>query len=446
MNKISLIIKREYLTRVKKKSFIIMTILGPLLMAAIWVVPFFISNMKEGQKTVQVLDETGLFSDKFVTDSDVRYLNVFGQREKVKQEFLVSGDYALVYIPRTELSMPVTVILYSTSQPSMDIKSAIKDVVKKQVERLKIQSKGIDPEVLASVKTSVKINAITLNEDGTEKSSFVEVSIALGLTSGIIIYFLIFLFGAQVMRGVIEEKTNRIVEVIISSVRPFELMMGKIIGVGLVGLTQFLLWIILTFSIITVVQVTYGFNSTDKPAMPAYTGSQKILDQQQLAGFNAENEQNLNNTQQILNAIESVDFTVVLISFVLYFLGGYLLYSSLFAAVGAASESETDTQQFMLPITIPLIFSMVMMTYIINNPMGNISVWLSIFPFTSPIIMMIRIPFGVPAWQIIVSLSVLAGSFIFTTWLAAKIYRTGILMYGKKVSYKEIWKWLKYKD
>lgn len=445
MNKISLIIKREYLTRVRKKSFIIMTILGPLLMAGIWVVPFLISNIQEGQKTIQVLDETNLFADKFVTNQSVRYLRVIGEIEKVKRDYLASGDDALIYIPRTELSVPVTVVIYATSQPSMDVKSLIKETVRKQVEALKLNAKGIDPEVLASIKTSIKVNTITLNDDGSEKSSFVEVSIALGLTAGIIIYMLILVFGAQVMRGVIEEKTSRIVEVIISSVKPFELMMGKIIGVGLVGLTQFLLWVLLTGSIITVFQLSYGVSSAST-ASPEYNAGSKVLSQQQLAQYNAGSEQDEDTIKQVMKAVDTVDFPVILFAFMLYFIGGYLLYSSLYAAIGAASESETDTQQFMLPVTVPLIFSMVMMGYVINNPFSSLSVWLSIVPFTSPIIMMIRIPFSVPVWQVVVSLVVLIASFIFTTWLAARIYRTGILMYGKKVNYKEVWKWLKYKD
>jgi ABC-2 type transport system permease protein len=422
-----------------------MTILGPLLMAGIWVVPFLISNIKDGQKTVQVLDETNLFADKFVTNQSIRYLRVIGDIERAKKNYLASGDHALIYIPRTELSVPVTVVLYATSQPSMDVKSTIKEIVKKQVEALKLNAKGIDPEVLASIKTSIKVNTITLNDDGSEKSSFIEVSIALGLTAGIIIYMLILVFGAQVMRGVIEEKTNRIVEVIISSVKPFELMMGKIIGVGLVGLTQFLLWVVLTFSIITVFQISYGSGS-EKASEPGYNAGSKLLGPQQLAQYNDANEQEEDTVNQIMKAMESVDFPLILISFVLYFIGGYLLYSSLYAAIGAASESETDTQQFMLPVTVPLIFSMVMMSYVINNPFSKLSVWLSIIPFTSPIIMMIRIPFSVPVWQVVVSLAVLIASFVFTTWLAARIYRTGILMYGKKVNYKEVWKWLKYKD
>lgn len=445
MNKISLIIKREYLTRVRKKSFIVMTILGPLLMAGIWVVPFLISNIQEGQKTIQVLDETNLFADKFVTNQSVRYLRVIGEIEKVKRDYLASGDDALIYIPRTELSVPVTVVIYATSQPSMDVKSLIKETVRKQVEALKLNAKGIDPEVLASIKTSIKVNTITLNDDGSEKSSFVEVSIALGLTAGIIIYMLILVFGAQVMRGVIEEKTSRIVEVIISSVKPFELMMGKIIGVGLVGLTQFLLWVLLTGSIITVFQLSYGVSSAST-ASPEYNAGSKVLSQQQLAQYNTGSEQDEDTIKQVMKAVDTVDFPVILLAFMLYFIGGYLLYSSLYAAIGAASESETDTQQFMLPVTVPLIFSMVMMGYVINNPFSSLSVWLSIVPFTSPIIMMIRIPFSVPVWQVVVSLVVLIASFIFTTWLAARIYRTGILMYGKKVNYKEVWKWLKYKD
>jgi ABC-2 type transport system permease protein len=254
----------------------------------------------------------------------------------------------------------------------------------------------------------------------------------------------IFLFGAQVMRGIIEEKTSRIVEVILSSVKPIELMMGKIIGVALVGLTQFLLWVVLTTGIITIATSSFSSKHDSK------TTAEKIMNsksQQIMASQvpqDISNDEKNNSGYEIFDAISSIDFPVMIGMFLFYFLFGYLLYAALFAAVGSAVDSEADTQQFMLPITIPLIFSFIMAQFIIQEPSGSLAFWLSIFPLTSPVIMMIRIPYGVPYLQLLLSMTLLILGFLATTWMAAKIYRTGILMYGKKTSYRELWKWLRY--
>jgi ABC-2 type transport system permease protein len=266
----------------------------------------------------------------------------------------------------------------------------------------------------------------------------------LGLFSGILIYFFIFMFGSQVMRGVIEEKTSRIIEVIISSVKPFELMMGKIVGVAMVGLTQFLLWVILTTTLVTIITSSFATKLSNK------TPTEQIISSQ-LPPVNQEKSASINSVKgkdegvnEVLDAINSIDFPVMIGSFLFYFLFGYLLYAALFAAIGSAVDSEADTQQFMLPITIPLIFAIIMAQYVMQEPQGPMAFWLSIFPLTSPVIMMIRIPFGVPYLDLALSVGLLLLTFLGTTWLAAKIYRTGILMYGKKVSYKELWKWLRY--
>jgi len=264
-----------------------------------------------------------------------------------------------------------------------------------------------------------------------------------GLVGSMMIYFFIFLFGAQVMRGVIEEKTSRIIEVIVSSVKPFQLMMGKILGIALVGLTQFLLWVIFTAAIITVVQSAFPDkfkqNSTEQSFAP---GSKMMPSTQTVQKDQATTAENPSN--EIFDAINSINYIEMIGAFIFFFIGGYLLYAALFAAIGSAVDSEADTQQFMLPITIPLIFSIVMAQYVINNPDGPLSFWLSIIPLTSPVIMMIRIPFGVPVGELALSAGLLIAGFLGTTWLAARIYRTGILMYGKKVSYREIVKWLFY--
>ncbi|MEJ5302199.1 MAG: ABC transporter permease [Bacteroidales bacterium] len=445
MKKTWIIIQREYLTRVRKKSFIIMTILGPLLMAGLWIIPIYISTLGQGKKVVQVLDESGLFIDKFVSTENIRFVPVLLKLEEAKQAFLVSNDDALLYIPRTELSLPVTALLFARSQPGIDLKAVIRDIMRRQAEALKLRAKGMDPEVMNSVKTRIILNSIKLADDGTEEKTSVEVSMALGLVGGFFIYFLIFLFGSQVMRGVIEEKANRIIEVIITSVKPFQLMAGKIIGVGLVGLTQFLIWVVFTGVLILGFQATQSDSIKNAPKHTPIT-TQKVMPPQQMQLVaEAEVEADKTLLEEAMEGIRQVNFPLVLSAFGFFFLGGYLLYAALFAAIGSAVESEADTQQFMLPVTVPLILSFILATYVINNPNSSLAIWFSIIPLTSPVVMMVRIPFGVPWWHLALSMFLLIVGFVFTTWLAARIYRTGILMYGKKVTWAELIRWFKYK-
>ncbi len=444
MNKISIIIKREYLSRVRKKSFIIMTILGPILMASIWVIPLYLANISDEEKTIQVLDETGIFISKFKNTDEFTFIPVNIDFETAKNNLSLSGDYALLYIPQTQLSLPTTGILYSGRQTSVDIKSYIKDVMKKEVERLKLEASGVEPDILESIKTGIRLNTIKIDADGNEEKSFTEVSMVLGIFSGILIYFFIFMFGAQVMRGVIEEKTSRIIEVIVSSVKPFQLMMGKIIGVALVGLTQFLLWVFLTLAIVSVFSVAMSNGATLTKSETLFTEQGKMLDGKQLAEFSENMDQKDDMIIQLLEAVRSINYLEMIGAFIFFFLFGYLMYAAMFAAIGSAVDSEADTQQFMLPVTIPLIFSIVMAQFITTNPDGPVAFWLSMIPLTSPVIMMIRIPFGVPYYELFASMAILILSFIGATWLAGKIYRTGILMYGKKINYRELWKWLRY--
>ncbi len=442
MNKTSLIIRREYLTRVRKRSFIIMTILGPLLMAAIMIVPIYVSQLSGEEKKIAVLDETGLFYQRFTDTDNMKFRHVHGALEAEKAQFRAQDNYALLYIPKTELSVPNGAFLYSDKQPNINVKTYIQDVMKKEIEILKLQASGIDQNILESVKTKVSLVTIKLDDGGKEEKSYTELSMVIGMFSGILIYFFIFLFGSQVMRGVIEEKTNRIVEIIVSSVKPFQLMLGKIIGIALVGLTQFGLWVILTFGIVTAFQSAYS----DK--IDAAKAKEMLMKQAAPVGTQAADNREAvaedNGVGEVFAAIQSINFLVIIGSFLFFFLGGYLLYAALFAAIGAAVDNEADTQQFMLPVTVPLILAIVMAQFVINNPEGPASFWFSIIPFTSPVIMMIRIPFGVPLTDLILSMVLLVLGFLATTWLAAKIYRTGILMYGKKVDYKELWKWIRY--
>ncbi len=445
MNKIILILQREYLTRIRKKSFIIMTILGPLLMASTMIVPIWVSQMTDTKKIIQVVDETGLFFPVLTNTENITFVFTFEKIDKVKNDFFKTDYDAILYIPDVVPYSANTVRLFAPDNISLNIKVYLQNIIRKELEKLKLEASGVDKNILTSIETPVEIKTFKIKKGGDDEVTNSEISTALGLFGGVLIYFFIFLFGTQVMRGVIEEKINRIVEIIVSSVKPFQLMMGKIIGVALVGLTQFMLWVILTFALITVAKQSFPNIFKETAYQPMYKGDSKMVkptELQEMAQF--EKQIKVDDTAQMIDAIKHINFGVMIFAFIFYFLGGYLLYAALFAAIGAAVDNEADTQQFMLPITIPLILSFLMAQFIINNPQGPIAFWLSIIPFTSPIIMMIRIPFGVPYYELALSMSLLIVGFIGTTWFAGKIYRTGILMYGKKINYKELWKWLKY--
>ncbi|MDY0102789.1 MAG: ABC transporter permease [Lentimicrobium sp.] len=468
MNKIFLVIQREYLSRVKKKSFIVMTILGPILMAALFIVPVFLSQMSEGTKRVEILDETGWFLNKFENSDRFEFEYVFTDLETAKNNILSKEGYALVYIPKPDVSVPSSAIVFSDKQVSIDLKGYIKNVMSKEVENQKLgaeilkeikkanpdfaadqpdsTAKGsiVSEEILKNIKTNIVLTSIKMGEEGKEEKSFTEVSMVVGLFAGILIYFFIFLFGSQVMRGVIEEKVSRIVEVIVSSVKPFQLMMGKIIGVGLVGFTQFMLWVVLTLIIVTGFQQVMPEKFNNPQAVESFNQGSRIPGGSE-ATETLKTEEDPGSMNKMIEAIQSINYGVMIFSFLFYFLGGYLLYGAMFAAIGAAVDNETDTQQFMMPVTIPLILAIVMAQFVINNPEGPIAFWFSMIPFTSPIIMMVRIPFGVPGWEIALSMALLVITFVGAVWMAGRIYRTGILMYGKKVSWSEMWKWLFYK-
>ena len=451
MGKINLIIQREYLTRVRKKSFLIMTILGPILFAAFLIVPAWLATIQDTEeKVIAVVDNSGLFNNK-IPDTEYlsfRYLDN-ANLDSLKKDFKQKGYYGILFIPEIVTYSPNSVELFSDKQPSLSIKTHISSALEKEIENKKLKAHNIEnlDEILESVKTSVHINTIKITESGTEKQSSTGIAMVVGYAAGFLIYFFIFLFGAQVMRGVLEEKTNRIVELMVSSVKPFQLMMGKIIGLALVGLTQFILWILLTFGLVAAGQSILfpdlNKTATEKVTSQQYFSSPASADQNNESQLSVASD-DVSQIKDILQSLKNINFGAMIGSFIFYFLGGYLLYASLFAAIGSAVDNETDTQQFMFPITIPLILGIFVMLNTINNPEGSIAFWFSIIPFTSPIVMMVRIPFGVPYWQLALSMGLLVLTFIGTTWLAAKIYRTGILMYGKKVNYKELWKWLKY--
>ena len=439
MKKIRLIIQREYLSRVKKKSFIIMTILGPVLMASIWIVPFFLATMSDEKKVVAVVDETGIFVDKFASTDKVFFVYEV-DLEKAREDLTKEHYSAVLYVHKPPYSIPDQAIMYySDKSPGIVTQSYISNAMQTILKNnLLISAHNISKEDYELInRTNIKLNTEDIR---TGEKSYTEIKTGLGIFSGILIYFFIFMFGAQVMRGVIEEKTSRIVEVIISSVKPFQLMMGKIVGVALVGLTQFALWILLTLSIITALQFSMPDVFKSPKTEQAFESGQKIPSADQMQLQKLQNQE----VREMITGLFSVNSGVMFAMFLFSFLAGYLLYASMFASIGAAVDNEADTQQFMMPVTIPLLFAIIMSNFVINNPDGPVAFWLSIIPFTSPIIMMVRIPFGVPTWQLALSMSLLMIGFIISTWVAAKIYRIGILMYGKKASYGELLKWLRY--
>ena len=433
MNKISLIISREYLTRVRKKSFIIMTFVGPLLFALIIIVPTWLATRGGDEKVIEVIDESSLFQNVLADTDEINYTFTTNDPEEAKQELKNSDNYGLLYIPAIDINNPQGIQFYSTSKPSVSVISNLERSIRQKVETMKLEKSGLTQEVLDNLKVKVSIATISITEQGEQESSSLAAT-GIGYISSLLIYFFIFFFGAQIMRGIIEEKTSRIIEVIISSVKPFQLMMGKIIGVGAVGLTQFLLWTLLTFTITTVLSSVFGFEPQAATGMVNGQSAeiQAAATQNEFAG--------------IMAAIQSINIPQVLICFLIYFLGGYLLYGSLFAAVGSAVDSEVDSQQFMLPVTLPLIISIVTLGAVLNEPHGPVAFWMSMIPFTAPVVMMMRIPFGVPLWQLLLSISLLIGGFIFTVWFASRIYRVGILMHGTKVNYKVLAKWFMMKN
>ena len=437
MNKIGLIIKREYMTRVRKRSFLILTFLGPILMAAIYIIPIMLAlNASNENMRIAVVDESHWFEDRFTGTKEHTFVNMPNQSIDSVKELVKSGIFDMaVYVPPTQLNIPSNAVVYSIRQVPMEVENYISNVMKKEIEDQKLMAKGVDPEIVSAVKTDVNLQIMRMDNKGNEKETFTKVQFALGIGLSMLVYMFIIFFGGQVMQGVSEEKTNRIIEVIISSVKPFQLMMGKIIGVSLVALTQFVLWILLTGALYL------GFSAFMGLSSPEILSSGTVMSQQ----ISSNDIMNNEAVQNIIQIAHSIDFGTIIGCFLIFFILGYLLYATLYAAIGSLVDNNTDSQQFTLPVTVPLIVAIISSFYIVNNPDSSLSVWLSMIPFTSPISMMVRIPFGVPIWQIVLSVVILAGTFVAMTWFAAKIYRTGILMYGKKLSYKEIFKWLKYK-
>jgi ABC-2 type transport system permease protein len=447
MNKIPIIIAREYIIRVRKKSFIIMSILGPLLFAAMMIIPAWLAQLEETDvKKIAVVDSSHLFMNVIPETEFLKFDYLDNASvNNLKENYKSLGYYGILYISHIVTYDPNSVILYSDKQPSLATKMHISKYMEEYIRDQKLKTYNIEnlDEILKGVKTTINIRTIKITEEGQEKESSTGIMMALGYINGIMMYMFLILCGTMVMRGVVEEKTSRIIEVIISSVKPFQLMFGKIVGIAMVGLTQLLIWIISTFILVSIAQAVFFPEFKLTPTEQVI--SQDIMTATPSDGAQTGQSQEMNELRAALSTLKNVNFAVIILTFLFYFLGGYLLYASLFAAVGAAVDSETDTQQFVFPILLPLILGIIVLFSITNNPDSPVAFWFSIIPFTSPIVMMARIPFGVPWPEFFLSAALLVAFFIGSTWLAGKIYRTGILMYGKKATLREMLKWISYK-
>lgn len=451
MAKISTIIQREYITRVRKKSFIIMTLLAPLLFAGLVIVPALImtNDDKDFKKIAVIEDGSDLFVNVIPDRSDVEF-EYLGDVDvnQLKTTYEQAGYYGVLYISPVVVNVPNAVQLISSKQPPLDLLQHIERSLEKKIESDKLAQYNIEnlDQILKSVKTDVSVQTIKIDEKGEAKETSTGIAMGLAYGGAFMMYMIVLLFGVQVMRGVFEEKNNRIVEVIISSVKPFELMMGKIIGIALVGLTQFLMWIVLTFAIVFVAKaIVLPENAQEMTQVM----TQSVMEQTNIPGTGDEMALNITpeNAEfiKMFNSFMNVPWGLIITSFFFYFVFGYLLYASIFAAIGSAVDSESDTQQFMFPVMLPIILGLFVAMGTMENPESSLSFWFSMIPFTSPIVMMARIPFEVPVWEVALSIGILAATFVGMVFLAGRIYRVGILMYGKKVTYKEMWKWMWYK-
>ncbi|KAB1066255.1 ABC transporter permease [Salibacter halophilus] len=446
MGKIGLIIQREYLTRVKKKSFLLMTILGPLLLAGVVALVAYLGFQDDKEYDILVVDDSGGAFKSMENGENFTFHYIDGLGiEEAKDSFKDSEYSVILHLPDGILAQKRP-ILYFKEQPSMSVEKSIEARIENLVEREKLKLYDISYADYKRIKTEFSLTMIKFTESGEEETVTREKALV-GFFFGLAVYLFIFLYGVQVMRGVIEEKNNRIVEVIISSVKPFQLMMGKIVGIALVGLTQFVLWIVLSFTFITVTQQVLFQDKMESLAQQQVQKSTELSKQTAPKQIQADVDfSDLTNPNHIVNRI---NWPLMLSLFLFYFIGGYLLYSALFAAIGSAVDNDTDTQQFMLPVTAPLIVAYFIAFTLMENPESDAAFWASLIPFTSPIIMIERVAIGLSPneyWELGLSMVLLVLGFIFTTWLAGKIYRTGVLMYGKKVNYKELWKWIRYHD
>ena len=453
MKNLGIIISREYLTRVKKKSFLLTTFLVPILFAAMCILPSVIMFMaKDEGKKIAVVDQSGIVLPYLVDSDAVTYEDFSSEPvDSMKIRFESLGLDALVIVsPLDSVAKTVSVVSYSNKPLSVDLKDRIGSSAEEAVEdyRISLYDMGDLKQIMEDVKADVSVSTYTLDESGEEQITSSEVYMIISMVLSIIIYMFIALFSGMVMQSVIEEKSSRVVEVLVSSVKATELMFGKIIGVACVALTQFFLWIVLTLLLVGGFSAFVGFDSL--MGNPEQTEQMmQMTTQMQMGGVDMQEMTQAmadeSGVGAVLTTLGNINWGQMILAFVIYFALGYLLYASLFAAIGSAVENEADTNQLQLPVTIPLMLAFFVALYAFNAPDSAVVWWGSMIPLTSPIVMLARIPFGVPGWELALSIVLLVGTFVACGWLSAKIYKIGILMFGKKTTFKDLWKWLKQK-
>lgn len=438
MSIIALIIKREFFAKVRNKSFIVMTFLSPLLFVGIAVFVTYLSAMKADVKRVAIHDETGLFVKEFMAqnseDNAYKYLDMSQIDSQYLKDSITNNSYeGILFIPNTEdvKTLENKIEFISNTSPSISFIENTQNIIAKKITQINLEKAHLDTIAIQNAQAKVTVNiAKTTGEQGLKGLN--EAKIAIGGAFGYLIMMFIIIYGNMVMRSVIEEKTNRIIEIIISSVKPFQLMIGKIIGTSLAGILQFTIWVVIGLSLLFATSVFFGVNvgptANVAPSIAEHSSTE------------------LASTAQLyIKELWNLPIASILLGFVVYFIGGYFLYSSFYAAIGAAVDNQTDSQQFLLPVIMPLMLSVYVGFFsVVNDPNSTIAVAFSMIPLTSPIVMLMRLPFGVPFWQIVVSIVLLFGTFLLVVWFASKIYRVGILMYGKKPTWKELYRWLKY--
>lgn len=430
MGVLSLIIKREFISKVRNKSFIIMTFVSPIIFVAVAALIGYLGSMKSDTKHIGIHDETGLFVNEFKSDESFKYHNVSKVDLKILKDSISQANYeGILYIPsKSNLKEYENGIEYiSEDSPSLGFISEVESILTDRLTRQSLSTKGVDTLVLDASKIDVTMHLTKASGEETVKG-LNEIKVGIGSIFGYLIMMFIIIYGNMVMRSVIEEKTNRIIEIIVSSIKPIQLMMGKIIGTTLAGILQFVIWAIVGVVLLFIANSVLGLNTTNPTTEVALQQAGKFAD-----------------IQLYFTEIMKLPLLSLAFYFIIYFIGGYFLYSSLYAAIGAAVDNETDTQQFMFPVIMPLMLGVYIGFFtVMNDPHGNVATIFSMIPFTSPIVMLMRIPFGVPFYQIALSIALLFITFIGIVWVASKIYRVGILMYGKKPTWKELLKWLKY--
>ena len=451
MHRTNIIIKREYLNKVKKKSFLIITFVAPLLFAALCLLPSLIMlKAKEESKNIAVVDKSGIVLSSLENTETITYSDCSGNDVETLKSGLKESEYdAVLSISELdEVNRTVYAEIFSNKPLGMDMTENINNKISDCVESYRIEQSGIEnlEEIMSSVKAKVKVKSYTLDEEGKETISESGVFMAVSMILGMIIYMFIAMFGGMVMSSVIEEKSSRVVEVLVSSVKATELLFGKIIGIALVALTQFFLWIVLTFAIVGIVGAATGgklISSSDPTEIAQMAGVSG--DQADAVAGALSDTSDEGGLSVVLSSVRSMPWGQIAVSFVVFFIFGYMLYASLYAAIGSAVENEADTQQLTLPVTIPLVIGFLIAFYAFKAPDSQLVFWGSIIPFTSPIVMLARLPFGVPTWQLVLSMVLLIATFAAGAWASAKVYRTGILMFGKKSGWKDLWAWLKQK-